>query len=145
MKDSINIALNKIVGLSKNYNGEDYYFERFKEISSGRICIFTHKTPLHFSELEIPEFLESLTDPISKDFKDKALMHQNTKALNGYTPSAENVELKSTLMEMLAKVKGTPAAIPQAKAVCEIANTMINIQKTELEMVRMISRSKEKY
>lgn len=142
MKDSINIALNRIVGLSKNYKGEDYYFERFKEISTGRICVYTHKTPLHFYESEITEFLESLTDPISKDFKEKALMHQNTKALHGYTPSAENIEIKSTLMEMLAKVKSNPVAIPQAKAVCEIANTMVKIQRTELDMVRMIAKSK---
>lgn len=140
MRNDINIALNKIVGLSKNYKGQDYYFERFKEISTGKICIYTHLTPLHFYETEIEEFLNSLTDPVSKDFRDKALVSQNTRMLQGYSPSAENIEIKAALMETLAKVKTNPVHIPEAKAVCEIVNTMVNVQKTELEMIKIINK-----
>ncbi|RUT68664.1 hypothetical protein D0817_20095 [Flavobacterium cupreum] len=139
MKDKINIELNKIIGKSFNYNGEDLYFERFKEISTGKICVFTHKSTLHFYESEIEGFLKNLTDCKVENFREKALVSQNTKALSGYTPSAENVEMKATLMEMLAKVKSNPNAIPQAKATCDIVNTMINIQKTELDMIKMVS------
>jgi len=144
MTDLINHALNKVVGTSKNYEGHDIYIERFKEISTGKICIYTHRSTLHFLESEIEEkFLNQLNEPKSPDFRDKALVNQNTKALAGYTPSAENVELKASLMEMLAKVKGNPVAIPQAKAVCEIAGVMIDLQKNELEMIKMVNKFKE--
>ena len=143
MKDTINIAINKIIGQSLHYNGSDYYFERFKEISTGKICIYTHRGILHFEEHEIEGFLASLTEPKSKDFRDKDIVSINTRNLQGYTPSAENIELKATLMEMLTKVKNNPAAIPQAREVCAIANAMVNIQKTELEMLKMIGGKKQ--
>ncbi|TDO68765.1 hypothetical protein EV143_12027 [Flavobacterium chryseum] len=142
MKDIINIELNKIIGNSFNYKGDDLYFERFKEISTGKICVFTHKSTLHFYESEIEVFLQELTECKVENFRDKALVAENTKALAGYTPSAENVEMKATLMEMLAKVKQNPSAIPQAKSACDIVNTMINIQKTELDMIKFVTHKK---
>ncbi len=144
MKDTINIEINKLLGKSYNYKNEDLYFESFKEITTGKICITTHKKTLTFFESEIPEFLEELKECKSLDFRDKALVSQNTRALAGYTPSAENVEMKATLMEMLSKVKSNPEAIPQAKAACEIVNTIVNVQKTELDMIRMVNKSNDK-
>lgn len=86
--------------------------------------------------------MNSLTEPKSKDFRDKELIANNTRNLQGYTPSAENIELKATLMEMLTKVKNSPEAIPQAREICAIANSMVNIQKTEIEMLKMIGGKK---
>ncbi len=142
MKDTTNIALNKIVGTSVRYREEDLYIERFKEISTGKICIFTHIRVLHINEDEVEDFLSSLTEPVSKNFRDKAIVASNTKALNGFTPSAENVEMKATLMEMLSKVKANPTAIPQAREACNIVNTMVNLQKTEIEMIKMVQGKK---
>lgn len=144
MKDSINRDLNKLVGTSKRYDGKDIYIESFKKLSSGKICVLTHTGTFPFLESEIYEkFIDQLEEVKVPDFKDRAVVSQNTRALAGFTPSAENIELKASLMEMLAKVKGNPNAIPQAKSVCEIAGTMINIQKNEMEMIRMVNKLKE--
>lgn len=142
MKDSTTINLNKLLGKIYNYDGEIIRIESFKQISSGMIMISTNFKTLSFYESQIPNFIESLEENKALDFRDKALISKNTQALAGFTPSAENVEMKAVLMDMLAKVKISAEAIPQAKATCEIVNTLVNIQKTELEMIRMTNKSK---
>jgi hypothetical protein len=65
----------------------------------------------------------------------------NIEVLN-YKPTKENVQVKEALMDMLKKVSASPNTIPQAKAVCDIANTMVNIQKNEIQMIQMVNRIK---
>nr|WP_315245117.1 hypothetical protein [uncultured Flavobacterium sp.] len=62
--------------------------------------------------------------------------------ISGYRPTQENVQIKQALMGMLSKVSASSSAIPQAKAVCDIANTMVNIQKNEITMIQMVNRKK---
>lgn len=62
--------------------------------------------------------------------------------VSNYKPTAENAMVKATLMDMLKKVSASPSAIPQAKAVCDIANTMVNIQKNEIQMIQMVNKIK---
>lgn len=50
--------------------------------------------------------------------------------------------LYATPMDMLKKVSTSPNAIPQAKAVCDIANTMVNIQKNEIQLIQMVNKIK---
>ncbi|PIF33013.1 hypothetical protein CLU81_3583 [Flavobacterium sp. 9] len=62
--------------------------------------------------------------------------------VSNYKPTKENAIVKETLMEMLKKVSTNPGMIPQAKAVCDIANTMVNIQKNEIQMIQMVNKIK---
>lgn len=62
--------------------------------------------------------------------------------VSNYKPTAENAIVKETLMDMLKKVSTNPGMIPQAKAVCDIANTMVNIQKNEIQMIQMVNKIK---
>lgn len=62
--------------------------------------------------------------------------------VSGYNPTAENVLVKNALMDMLKKVSTSSSAIPQAKAVCDIANTMVNIQKNEIQLIQMVNKNK---
>lgn len=144
MKNTTANILDKIIEKSFNYKNEDLFFESYKGLSSGKICIITHLKTFNFLESEIPAFIEELKEINNPDFRENAIVSQNTKALAGYTPSAENVDMKATLMHLLAKVKVDPAAIPQAKAACEIVNSIVNVQKTELDMIKMITKSQDK-
>jgi len=63
-------------------------------------------------------------------------------SVTNYQPTKENVIVKETLMDMLKKVSANPSAIPQAKAVCDIANTMVNIQKNEIQLIQMANKLK---
>lgn len=62
--------------------------------------------------------------------------------VTGYAPTEENLKVKSALLDMLDKVTRNPAHIAQAKAVCDIANTMVNIQKNEISLIQMMKKSK---
>lgn len=143
MTDLINTRLQKIVGTSIHYKGKDHFIERYKTISSNKICVFTHLETLTFFESEIEAFLDIITDPKDKDFRTKELVSPISKQLSGYTPSAENVEMKATLMEMMARVKANPVAIPQAREICGIVNTMVKIQKSEIDLIKLtLNKSK---
>jgi len=60
----------------------------------------------------------------------------------GYNPTEENIQVKNALMDMLKKVSTSSHAIAQAKAVCDIANTMVNIQKNEIQLIQMVNKIK---
>lgn len=62
--------------------------------------------------------------------------------VSNYKPTKENVQVKEALMDMLKKVSTSTNYIPQAKAVCDIANTMVNIQKNEIQLIQMVNRIK---
>jgi len=62
--------------------------------------------------------------------------------LVGYQPSAESIAIKNALSDMLTKVSQSDKYIPQAKAICDISNTMINMQKNEIAIVQLMSRKK---
>ncbi len=64
---------------------------------------------------------------------------QNTQIV-GYTPTKENTKIKDALLDMLDKVSKNPVHISQAKAVCDIANTMVNIQKNEIALIQMMKK-----
>ena len=137
MTDFINNRLTKIVGTSVNYKGKDHFIERYKSISTNRICVFTHVETLTFFESEIETFLDSITEPKDKDFRTKELVSPVSKQLAGFVPSAENIEMKASLMEMMARVKADANAIPQAREVCSIVNAMAKIQKYEIEIIKL--------
>jgi len=142
MTDLINNRLSMIVGKSINYKGKDHFIQRYKSIYTGKICVFTHLETLTFFESEVEAFLDEITDPKDKDFRTKELISPVSKQLQGFVPTAENIEMKATLMEMLAKVKANSNAIPQAQAACQIVNTMVSIQKAEIELIKLSQQNK---
>lgn len=73
--------------------------------------------------------------------KSEVQVSNNIEVMN-YKPTAENALVKESLMDMLKKVSASPSAIPQAKAVCDIANTMVNIQKNEIQLIQMVNKIK---
>lgn len=70
------------------------------------------------------------------------IVEPNNLEISNYKPTKENALVKETLMEMLKKVSLSPNMIPQAKAVCDIANTMVNIQKNEIQLIQMVNKIK---
>lgn len=140
MTDIIVNQLSKITGTTVHYKGKDHFIERFKKISTGKIVVYTHIETFNFHDHEIEQFISELSEPKIPVTQNNKLEKQTSKGVIGYSPSAENVEIKATLMEMLAKVKANPENIPTAKAVCSIVKTMVDVQKTELEMIKIAQK-----
>lgn len=134
MESSIKARLEALVGTTVHYEKQNVKIEKFKEIA-GNICIVTDVRSFQFYPNEIEEsFLNKILPP---------------KTPGTYTPPsvlekkafvelpAENISIKTTLMEALDKVKTDPSFLNQAKSICEITNTIVNVQKLEIEMIKL--------
>ncbi|WP_026730182.1 hypothetical protein [Flavobacterium denitrificans] len=106
---------------------------QFRELSPEQLKINDQMENQKKSE-QNPEKENQLTVGDSSD--------ANSIEVSNYKPTKENIIVKETLMDMLKKVAANPSAIPQAKAVCDIANTMVNIQKNEIQLIQMVNKSK---
>jgi hypothetical protein len=140
MTTEIRNQLDALLGKEFNYKGKIIIIERYKEVGGTNTVVFTPK-PLNFLNSEIPEFLEDLYDPSYKA-KNEAQVFVPKKELVTFEPTAENKVIKATLMETLEKVKNDPTYIPQAKSVCEVVGSLIDIQKNEIQMLGIINKFK---
>lgn len=132
--------LNAIVGKTFNYKGKNITIDKYKDVSGTNTVIFA-PGPMNFLNHEIPEFLENLFDPVEKPKTDAQVLVPK-KDLVVFEPTAENKTIKETLMATLQKVKDDPLYIPQAKAVCEVVGSLIDVQKNEIQMLAIINKYK---
>lgn len=134
MDNAIKTQLDSLVGKTVHYEKQNIMIQKFKEVA-GNICIVTDARTFQFFPNEVQEkFLDKLSDR-----KDEGTFTPPTpleKKTFVELPS-ENMTIKSALMDALQKVKADPAFLNQAKSICEISNTMVNIQKMEIEMVKL--------
>ena len=133
-------ALNKLIGTTRSFKGENLTFQKFKEIEDV-VTVFTTSRNLNLLPEELEEFLQKLADPVStvpQTMKDGNTLPAATFQLEGYTPSPENAIIKTTLMDALKRVQGDPTYIPQAKAIIEITEAVVNVQKSEMQMLQLL-------
>lgn len=134
MDNATKTQLENIVGKKVHYEKQNITIKKFKEIA-GNICIVTDLRTFQFYPNEVQEkFIDKITE---------------IKTEGSFTPPtplekkafvelpSENLTIKSALMDALQKVKEDPTFLNQAKSICEISNTMVNIQKMEIEMVKL--------
>jgi len=68
-------------------------------------------------------------------------MQEELTRTNEYTVPKGIVNLQTVnenLMEMMLTVKGNPQAIGQAQSMCEIADRIVNVAKTQIQQGAMI-------
>lgn len=140
MTDIQIIAFNKIIGVTRNYEGENLTFTKYKE-AEGVITVFTTKRNFNLLLEEVDDFLEALTDaastvnlPSTQEAMPMNAIPADMAAMNG--------QIKTALLDALKRVQGEPGFIPQAKSVVDISNAMINLQKNELQAISMMNRKK---
>jgi hypothetical protein len=132
--------LDAIVGKTLNYKGKNVKIDKYKLVSGTNVVVFM-PSPTNFLNSEIEEFLDSLFDPVEKAKTETQILVPK-KELVLFEPTAENKTIKETLMATLEKVKNDPLYIPQAKAVCEVVNSLIDVQKNEIQMLGIINKYK---
>ena len=91
---------------------------------------------------EIEPFLNSLRDFPKDNFLPEKTNEPKEIIINGYQPSAENIALKKSLMDVLKEINegSTDKKIKKAKSICDVANTMVNIQKAEISLINAVKR-----
>ena len=129
-------ALNKLIGTTRSFKGENLTFQKFKEVEDV-VTVFTTSRNLNLMPEELEEFLQKLADPVSTVPQTMTDGSMPATQLEGYTPSPENAIIKNSLMDALKRVQGDPNYIPQAKSIIEISGALIDIQKTEIQMIQI--------
>lgn len=150
MTPELKNRLDAIVGKTFNYNGKKIMIDRYKEVNGGTNILVFAPQPMNFLPSEIDNFLNNLFDlhykqsnenTVAVAKKDLEVQTNNNQVLF-FEPTAENKIIKATLLETLQKVKDDPAYIPQSKAVCEVVNSLIDVQKNEIQMLAVINKYK---
>lgn len=133
IKESIEALLNKTF----DYKGKEITITSYKEVR-GQIVLFKENENLFgtFNYEQFQAFLNQLKEP-----GEKKVFVPTQQTFVEMLPQ-ENVQMKKSLLEMLELVKKDKEYTPQAQAVCNIANAIVNIQKTELQIIQAIKKNK---
>lgn len=114
------------------------FFDSLKEVDPGIII------PEPTDKIKFPEVK---THVVSSEKKLPEAKNENTtttELVDQNQVTSQSVTMKNALMQMLEKVSADPKLIPQAKAMVDISNTIVNIQKVELQAVDLAQRLNKK-
>lgn len=127
-----------------------YTLNNFKVLESN-IVLFTDKRTFNLLKSELPNFLNSILAYTEKPgFVAKTSEGDNLPEKPNESPSFSMVNFEPTetqkktqqaLSDLIDKVlAGDKDSIPKAKAVCEIANTMVNMEKSQTELLKLATK-----
>ncbi len=158
MSEENNKLLEDLVGKEKVYKGKKIVIISFKEVGQ-IITIKTSARTITFLPSDLKDFIYDLEDPkenykplilkktIIETAKSPNMLPEKTNepkeiVINGYKPSAENIQLKESLMNVLKEINEEPTEEKRmkAKSICDVANTMVNIQKAEISLINAVKR-----
>ncbi len=134
--------LDDIIGIEKIYERKLITIKSYNSVGEV-IIIVTNGRSITIKENEVDSFISKLEAPgNAKQILPAKINQQHKIIINGYNPSAENVALKKSLMNVLEELSKTTtdAEIKKARAICDVANTMVNIQKAEIQLINTIKK-----
>ncbi|WP_417200081.1 hypothetical protein [Bizionia sp.] len=144
MTDIQEKKLLEIVDKTIKYEKKIYDVQSFKE-NARNLVVFTKQRSFVLSAHQVDEFLDAIsivpnTEPYVPNLPQTKTKETNKVNLQIYEPTDSQKAVQSSLLDMLEKVKEDPKAIPQAKAVCEIANTMVSMEKAQIQLMQLAQR-----
>ena len=134
MDNATKIQLDSFIGATVHYEKQNIKIEKYKEVA-GNICVVTNVRTFQFYPEEIQsKFLDKISDAKEEgSFIPPTEIEKKTFV----ALPEENTTVKNTILEMLEKIKKDPSSIEQAKAIFFGVNTLVNVQKTEIEMIKL--------
>lgn len=151
MNESQIKKLDNLIDKNIKYKEKYYLIKKYKTVNS-LLMVITNSTTFNFLPTEIDPFLDELIfhevadiTPINWEptIKENTLpvKSNNTKVdLAVFEPTESQKAIQNSLIEMLEKVKDDPKNIPQAKAVVDIANAMVNMEKTQIQFINTVNK-----
>ena len=134
MDNATKIQLDALVNSTVHYEKQNIIIKKYKEIA-GNICVVTDARTFQFYPEEIQsKFIDKISDAKEEGSFDPPTEIEKKTFV---ALPEENTTIKQTLLDTLKKVKEDPSFLLQAKAICEITNTMVNVQKMEIELIKL--------
>ncbi len=154
MTTELKEQLDKLTGETFRWEGQMYQFKNHRE-SAGKIVIETDKRVFVNYPNELEKFLQDITlvENFSTFKPNLPVLETAPKAKNDtvatvpekidlaiYKPTDTQKRLQTALLDSLKLVMADAKHIPQAKSVCDIANTMVNIEKNQIALMNTAKR-----
>lgn len=134
MDNATKIQLDSFIGATVHYEKQNIKIEKYKEVA-GNICVVTNIRTFQFYPEEIQsKFLDKISDAKEEG---SFIPPTEIEKKSFVALPEENITVKNTILEMLEKIKKDPSSIDQAKAIFLGVNTLVNVQKTEIEMIKL--------
>jgi len=139
MTQEIQNKLDALIDNKYTYRGLVFTINKYKSVS-GNVVVFTTVRTFNLLVNEVDEFIDSLVPFTEK----RAVVVPQSKTVDEvtvpdmvtYQKSATHIKLEDSLKTMIDKVMVDKDAIPQATALCNIANTMVNLEKQQLNFLK---------
>ena len=134
MDNATKIQLDSFIGATVHYEKQNIKIEKYKEVA-GNICVVTNVRTFQFYPEEIQsKFLDKISDAKEEG---SFIPPTEIEKKSFVALPEENITVKNTILEMIEKIKKDPSSIDQAKAIFLGVNTLVNVQKTEIEMIKL--------
>lgn len=133
--------LNELLNKQFTYKGKVITILSFKDVA-GTTVIKTDGRTIALKANEIETFLSQLVEyvPKIKSFtaeNDSEIETLPSTPVNfNYEKTPIHKKLEKSLSEMIDKVVDNKKAVPQARALCDIANSMINLEKQQINFLK---------
>ena len=135
-KEKVDNILNK----EYLYKGKKIKIDRYKDVSGVNIVFFQEdRVVKNILTTELDEFIGQLFEPTEKELSPTQIAVPENKIVV-FQPTAESKEVKETLMDTLKKLKENKDYIPQAEAICQVVSQIVNVQKTEIQMLQLLNK-----
>ena len=130
--------LQTLVNNTYNYKGKTLTIKSFKEVS-GTYVLLTNGQTLTCYSSELENLIRQLVLVKTSTQTQVAVTEDKLPEVPvqfTYQKSQTHTKLENALSAVLDEVKADEKAIPKAKALCEIANAMINVEKQQLAFLK---------
>lgn len=135
MSTPITAQLEQLVNQEFSYKGNNILIQEIKKLSSGFIVIKTSGRSYNFYPDEVRSQFIDLLQP-KQEKKELKHVKQEEVSVNVLLKQ-ENQPVKDALLDALRKVQQDANYVEQATALCNISNSLINIQKMELSFYKL--------
>ena len=137
MQNRIIPELDAVLGKTFKYKGKVITLKSYKDIN-GTVAVLTDKQTITKYAYEINNFVQQLepTDMLPSAPDDKGSSPAETPQSFSYQKSPIHIKLENALSKMIDQVEASEKAIPQAKALCDITNSMVNLEKQQILMLK---------
>lgn len=144
MKPELKERLDGLLNKNVRIEGKEVNVKRYNQ-NGGNILIVTNKRTFVCDINKINDYLDEII-PLGGDINGAVVSKTESEKDQGnvvsFQASSENKKVKDALLNALTLVQNKPNQVntQMAKNVCDIANTMVNIQKVELQAIQVLNK-----
>jgi hypothetical protein len=131
--------LNQLVGKTFFYKKENVTLEKYKHVSG--LYVLFMPGPRNYSECELQELLNEIKPAVETLPTEKQFVIPQEKMVY-FEPTKANEDLKNALLDAIKQVKTDKNFIGQAKAIVDISNAVVNIQRAEHDFIKLTKNIK---